>query len=106
MNKTRPMTSSRIGGRITVHEKEVSPPSHRNATTVSETKGIGRRRHSCRRLPPAKDSDLRDILVVVRGIAVGLSASDCFRGGGTGGPRRCVDLQQSAYGVTPTLSCC
>jgi len=48
--------------------------------------------------PVAEHTHRRDILVVVRGIAVGLSASDCFRGGRPGGPRRWVGLLQSAHG--------
>ena len=63
-----------------------------------------------RRLPAAAHPYLRGILVVVRGIAVGLSLSDCFRGGRPGGPCSWMGLPQNArgyaYGHTPALRRC
>ena len=60
----------------------------------------------CRQLPATEHVYLRRILVVVRGIAAGLSASDGFRGGRPGSPRRWVGLPQRARGYTPALRRC
>jgi len=51
-----------------------------------------------RRLPAAERAYSRGILVVVRGIHVGVPFGDCFWGGRPGGPRCWVGLPQSAHG--------
>ncbi|SRR6266404_1061412 len=60
----------------------------------------------CRPLRATEYAHLRGILVVVRGIAVGLSARDRFRDGRSGGPRRWVDLPLLTPKLNSTSTVC
>ena len=66
--------------------------------------GLGH--NPCRRLPAAERAYPRGILVVVRGIYVGVPLSDCFWGGRPRGPRCWVGVPQSAHGNTPAPGGC